>query len=147
MFNETRANRIKAVLNTNVFVSGYFSTRGASYEILQHWQHSAFQLVISEEIVEEIVEKFSELDFSSDVIDNLVLSIYLLGVVTEGLYQVSAVLEDPDDNMFLAAALEGDADFIVSFDTHLRALKHYHGIQIVSPSQFLKILRQQEVNE
>jgi putative PIN family toxin of toxin-antitoxin system len=143
MSNDKRANRIKAALNTNIFVSGHLSTRGASYEILQCWQHGAFQLIISEEIVEEIIEKLFELGFSSEVIGQLVVSIYLLGLMTKGLYQVRAIREDPDDDMFLAAALEGESDFIVSFDSHLRALKYYHGIQIVSPSQFLKILRQQ----
>ena len=51
------------------------------------------------------------------------------------------VKEDPEDNKFIACAIEGKADYIVSGDGHLLNLKHYKGIQIVDANSFLKILR------
>ncbi len=42
--------------------------------------------------------------------------------------------------MFLACALEGDADCIVSEDPHLRDLKMYQGIQIISMAQLYNML-------
>ena len=144
MHNQKLTRSIRAVLDTNVFISGYLSESGASYEVIQHWKQKSFQLVFSAEIVEEIVEKFLEMRFDSETIDNLVSSIYLLGAATEGLYEVSVVCDDPDDDIFIATALEGNADFIVSLNYHLRSLKHYQGIQIVSPGQFLRYLRQIE---
>ena len=45
---------------------------------------------------------------------------------------------DPDDNMFLAAAYEAKADYLVSLDNHLLSLKFYHGTQILTPGLFLR---------
>ncbi len=42
-----------------------------------------------------------------------------------------------------AAALEGQADYIVSLDNHLLRLGWYHGIDIVRPALFLRRLREQ----
>ena len=43
---------------------------------------------------------------------------------------------DPDDNKFLACALEANACYVVSGDNHLLSLKHFHGIQIVDAYAF-----------
>jgi len=58
-----------------------------------------------------------------------------------GLYKdVTAVLDDASDNIFLAAALEAGADYLVTRDTHLLSLKYYHGTQIISLAQFARVL-------
>jgi predicted nucleic acid-binding protein len=54
--------------------------------------------------------------------------------------KIDAIPEDPQDNKFITAAIEGEADYIVSGDHHLRDLKNYQGISIVSPSEFLQII-------
>ncbi len=55
------------------------------------------------------------------------------------LYEVQRS-RDPDDDIFLACALEGNADYLVSGNSHLLEIKYYYGTQIVSPRQFLDIL-------
>ena len=47
----------------------------------------------------------------------------------------------PEDDMFLACALEGRAEFIVSGDPHLLNLKEYYSTRIVTPRQFADLLR------
>ena len=44
---------------------------------------------------------------------------------------------DPDDNMFLALAVAGRADLIVSGDDDLLALHPFRGIAIVRPREAL----------
>lgn len=51
---------------------------------------------------------------------------------------MKAVKADPKDNMILSCAVEGGADFIVSGDEHLKALKVYEGIRILEPARFLE---------
>lgn len=47
--------------------------------------------------------------------------------------------------MLLAAAQEGNADYLVSLDAkHLLPLKHHRGTQIVSPDLFLKVLNKEK---
>jgi uncharacterized protein len=46
--------------------------------------------------------------------------------------------EDPDDDMFLECACEGNADYIISGDKHLLVLNPFEGIQILSPGDFVR---------
>ena len=51
------------------------------------------------------------------------------------------VCRDPDDDLVLATALSGRADYIVTGDDDLlQALKNYHGINPLSPRQFWEVL-------
>ena len=53
---------------------------------------------------------------------------------------VEEISEDPPDNRILECALEAGADCIVSGDRHLRKLKEFRGIPIMSPREFLDSL-------
>ncbi len=54
--------------------------------------------------------------------------------------RLDVVQQDPSDNRVLGAAVEGQADYIVSGDQHLLALGSFEGIEIVSPARFAAIL-------
>ena len=49
------------------------------------------------------------------------------------------VAEDEDDNRILECAAAGEANLIVSGDRHLRKLKSYAGIGIVTPTDFRRM--------
>ena len=44
--------------------------------------------------------------------------------------------KDPDDDKYIAAAIEGRAGFVVAGDSDLLEVKVYDGIRIVSPRVF-----------
>jgi len=48
--------------------------------------------------------------------------------------------KDPADDEFIIAAIEGQADYIVSGNQHLLALGSYEKIKIVTPKEFSEIL-------
>jgi len=50
------------------------------------------------------------------------------------------VEEDPKDNIAVETAFDGNADFIVSGDGHLLALKIFRGVKIVDVKQMLEAL-------
>jgi predicted nucleic acid-binding protein len=56
--------------------------------------------------------------------------------------RLTAIGRDPSDNRLLEAALEGEADYIVSGDRDLLDLGSYEGIGIITPARFLAILRE-----
>jgi putative PIN family toxin of toxin-antitoxin system len=66
--------------------------------------------------------------------------IVLLAELVPGDYAVSGASADPDDDKYLAAALEGRATLVVTGDPDLLALGAYEGIRIVSPRVFLGLL-------
>ena len=57
--------------------------------------------------------------------------------MVEGVLTVDAVKADPDDNKYVACAIEGNASVLVSGDHHLLGLKTFQQIRIISPRQFL----------
>jgi len=138
---------MRVVLDTNVIVSGVISEHGAPRRIIQAWQAQQFTLLTSTLIVAEVSRvlrypriqetyRLSEADLA--LVRETLLNDAL---VLQDLYQV-ARSRDPDDNILLACALEGRADYLVSGDPHLLEIKYYHGVQIVTPRQFLEILQE-----
>ena len=64
--------------------------------------------------------------------------------MTASPYLGHKITDDPTDNKFLACALEGQADFIISRDPHLRNLKQFHKIPIVDVKDFLEQLKKKK---
>jgi len=50
---------------------------------------------------------------------------------------LEVIKEDPSDNIVLECAVAPKANFIVTGDEHLLALREYKGTRIVSPSSFM----------
>ena len=128
---------LKAVVDTNIIVSGAISPSGVSGKIVEKGMKQEFALVTSEEINSEVIEVlyreeiFIKYRIPSERLENIREWIYEKSLLVAGLYQVQMILEDADDDKFLACALEGKSDYIVSGDSHIRNVKHYHCIQIL----------------
>ena len=136
---------IRAVIDTNVLVSGIISEHGAPRQIVAAWHTRRFALLTSALIIAEVIRvlRYPHLQKSYHLSEDDILLVRdaLLNdaVVLEDLYQV-ARSRDPQDDIFLACALEGQADYVVSGDAHLLEIKHYHGVQIVTPRHFVSLL-------
>ncbi len=61
--------------------------------------------------------------------------------VTPGRLHLPGVTRDPKDDAVAACAEEGEAEYIVSGDQYLLVLGEYEGIQVITPRQFVEILR------
>ena len=140
---------IRVVIDTNIFMSGIISPHGIPRKILESVRKKNFVFVTSEKINEEIMEVlhrdyiYKEYGLNEEIIDDISALLYEGSELVEGLYEVvKGVPEDFKDDKFLACALEGKADYLVSGDKHLRNLKYYHDIQIINPQQFIEMLEQ-----
>ena len=133
--------RIKAVLDTNVLISGVF-WKGPPFEILGAWQKRRFTLVLSPAILEEYRRVLHEmmkkrpLGVLSSILEVIELHSEM---INPGRFP-EHVCSDPDDDKFLEAAFASDADYVVTGDAALLKLKNYQGTQIVTPPQFLAFL-------
>ena len=132
---------IKAILDTNVVISGIFG-RGAPFEILNAWQQQRFHLAISQPILDEYRRALNEITKKHPffVLGSILEIIELHSEMAEPVSFARSLCSDPDDDKFLEAAIAADADYVVSGDVALVNLKSYHGIRIVTPTQFLKLL-------
>ena len=131
---------MKVVLDTNIFISGIFWT-GVSNKILRLWKKNIFQLVTSKEIIEEFIKvmKDFKIRLSKDIINewvNLILQNSILVKPKEKLN----ILVDIKDNMFLEAALEGNANYIITQDKHILKLREFKNIRIIKTDDFIKII-------
>lgn len=137
-------HKLKAVIDTNLFVSGLFSKNTVSAVLQDHWINLDFILVTSIDIIKEVnrVMHYPRIQqrFNPDEenIKRFFKLIFRKALITKDRYKTDRITDDPTDNKFLACALEGRADYILSRDPHLRNLKHYQGIQILDATTFLK---------
>lgn len=67
--------------------------------------------------------------------------IVVLSQLVAGDYEVAGASKDPDDDKYIAAAIEGRAGFLVAGDSDPLALREYGGIRIVSPRIFYDLLK------
>ena len=108
---------IRAVLDTNVFVSGIFWS-GTPSQILRHWIDRKFELIVTAEIIEEYQEVLHRLSKKVKQID-VTKFIQLLTVYShlhEPIKLPLPISRDPDDDKFITAAIAGKANVIVSGD-------------------------------
>lgn len=142
---------LRAVLDTNIFVSGVLTRQGRAAQLLDAWRNLQFLLVISEEVIAEIEavlkrphlqEKYA---LSPNDIERLILLLRQDALVIPLLTDTSgAIPDDPADEKFLACAVDGLSDYLVSGDRHLLDLGKYQDIPIVTLSQFLDVLQGEE---
>lgn len=137
------AHKLRAVIDTNLFVSGLFARDSVSAQLQDLWINQEFELITSIEIIKEISRVLSyprikaRFKPTEDNIRRFFRLIFRKAIISKDIYQTDKIADDPTDNKFLVCALEKKADYIVSRDPHLRNLKHYHGIQIVDASAFI----------
>ena len=140
---------IRAVLDTNVWVSAILSPGNPPAKILEFALTGKMRLIISPGIIREIgqVLKYPKVKkalkkhrISSQEVDDVILKLLKAAVISSGEILAAGVSDDPADDMVIACALEGHADFIISGDHHLTDLENYQGIKIVAPSTFLALI-------
>ena len=136
---------LRVVIDTNVFVSGIAFKLGKPKKIVDLWLRQKIILITSQPLIEELTEVLHREKFQKQTTDEeitqLIQQIQKIAVFVKGnLPALGVIKDDPDDDVVLATALEGNADYIISGDHHLLDLGDFRGIKIVKPIDFLNIL-------
>jgi len=139
-------DRLRAVLDTNVFVSAFLSRNPSSptREILQRWKAGEFVLLVSDALIDELAEKLLARRIHPErIAEFLTLLARLADWIDVPRDAVRpAVQEDPDDDLILACAVVGKADYLVTYDAHFEPLGSvYEEIKITKALPFLRELR------
>lgn len=133
---------MKVVLDTNVLVSALIKA-GKPRELFNKLAKNQ-QICLSRAILEEFLDviedpKLTKYTSEQDVaafLNTLGKAVRIVKVKSK----FEAVKEDPDDDIIIRAAYDGKADFIVSGDSHLLALKEFRGIGILTVDEMLNVL-------
>ena len=137
---------IRAVLDTNVIISGTIKKSGPPFTVFEAWREGRFLLITSRAIIKEVERVFhyprikKKYSLTERQIGGVIQNLKKYTVVAPGKLEIQVIKEDLSDNRLLAAALEGKAQYIVSGDPHLKNLKRYRSVRLVSPAEFVRIL-------
>jgi len=142
---------MKAVLDANVYVSSLLTRGGNAKKIIDLWEGEAFELIISEPILDEIgrvllYPKIVKIHGKNagDVENYVALLRKTATVVAPG--RRIDISSDESDNRYIECAIEGSADFLVTGDKkHLLPIGEYRGIQIITPATFLALLQAETI--
>jgi putative PIN family toxin of toxin-antitoxin system len=142
---------VKAVIDTNIWVSALLNPHGFPAKILKGFKKNLFQSVVSEPMLEELVEVFrrprikDKYGITEDEIKELII---LIEEKSEHVFP-SGTLElcrDKDDNFILETALYGRVEYLVTrdddlkFDLNVSDFLLKNGIVVISVSKFLTVL-------
>ena len=133
------------MLDANVYLSAIIQPGGTPGRLVERFLRDAdFEIVLSPAILDEVLRALSYPKVRKllrDVDGQLWFEdIVVLADLVVGARQLSGVCEDPDDDKYVAAALEGRAACVVTGDHAFLALKEYVGGAIVTPRSFLDLL-------
>ncbi len=133
---------IRAVVDTNVFVSSFFG--GNPRKVVDLWKSGEVTLCLSKPIVDEYIEVLRRLGLQNEKELDELLGLFAHAfhvVFTAKTPELQVVEKDPDDNKFIECAVALKADFVITGDKSLIEIQDYMAIKIVSPKDFLSSYR------
>jgi len=135
---------MRVVLDTNVLFSGLIIPESLPGRIVQAWREARFDLVFSEQMLEEIrrilvYPKINKrLKWDVDEIERFLLLLRFKCVIVNPSPMTFEDLRDPDDAVILSTLIDSDAEALITGDEDLLILANRY--PILSPVQFAKRL-------
>jgi len=139
---------LKAVVDTNVLVSGTILPWGNPFETLEAWRRYEVTLITSPEIsseVEAVLRQpriYKKYGLTEMLVSRLITVLNLEALVVNPKVISPLPGIEPADLKFLACAEAAAADYFVTGDRALLNLRAYKATGIVLPGTFLHILRE-----
>lgn len=135
---------MKVVLDTNIWLSAIF-WKGEASKIIELGADKKFEIIINQNIlsgIAEVLNKESKFQrFIEEIkqkIEDLIRTILSFCTLIDTKSKLDFVKTHQKDNIILEAALDGKADYIISYDNHLLNMIEFRGIRILKPDEFLK---------
>ena len=131
---------MKAVLDTNVLVSGIFFG-GVPRAVLDAWADRRFELILSPSIIDEYVRTGDRLAESHPGLQYqpILATVIGHGTLVPDTDTPEPITPDPDDDKFMLCARAGDG-FVVSGDRHLLTASGWSGVTVIRPREFMAFL-------
>src|SRR5271169_2349738 len=133
---------MKVVLDTNVLVSALIKT-GKPRDLFNKLIKDK-QLILSKAILEEFLDVIEDPQVTKYTNEQDV-TIFLNTIgnaarIVKVKSRFKVIKEDPDDDIIVRTAYDGKADYIISGDRHILALKEFKRIKILTIDEMLSIL-------
>jgi len=138
---------VKVVIDTNVFISSFLSPEGTPRRIIDLWKTGRVTLCLCAEILAEYVEVLSRIGLAGEPELKELLDLFKsrqcidFVVIDNELHIVEA---DPADDKFVECCIKAEAACIVSGDKHLKGLRGFKGLLILSPAEFISFWKHKQ---
>jgi len=138
---------IRTVFDANPVVAAIINPKGYPAQLLAAWRKEEFQIIASPAIRQEyrrvlfLPEVLSDSRATETEINDLLAALDANAIFVPGALDLRVIAKDPTDGKFFVAAVEGEANYIITKEQAWKKLKTYQGIRIVSPSKFYEILK------
>lgn len=134
---------MRAVLDSNVFVSALISPSGSPREIVEAWVQGRFELVVSPMLLGELRAVLVRAKFrrwiSATSAERFVDGLEDASLVIDDPATLVGLSPDPDDDYLLSLARIANADYLVSGDSHLTDIADPTP-PVVTPRRFRDLL-------
>lgn len=138
---------MKVVLDTNVLVSTFISRQIVPARVVALFQNDDHTLLLSDAVFTELRRVLDyphlrrQTSYTDDQIAAFLRGLQAIAAWVEPVERLAVSVEDETNNHFLELAVDGGARYIVSGDKHLRKVRRYQAIEIVSPAEFLAFIK------
>lgn len=135
---------MKIVLDTNVLLSGLAFPKSVPGTIVTAWHEHRLQIVLSEYQLDEITRVLNYpkirklLKWDEERIETFKRQIKARSLIVDVANIEAVVPRDAGDSPILAALIAGGADFLVTGDGDLHALRERYAIE--TPAEFVRRL-------
>lgn len=121
-------NKKKVVIDTNIFISGWYSEDKYCNAIIEMIKNRKLQLLFSQDTIGELVyvtkgfarhyHKISSGNVNENTIHDLndIMLLFYYGTSVNTKKTNSPKINDDSDNMFLECAIQGEVNYLVSND-------------------------------
>lgn len=137
-----------AVLDSTVLVSAFLNPGGAADALVTQAKEGVFRLGLAEEILAETERVLLTTDrirrryaYPDASVVRYIRSLRLLFPLVAELPPLTGIVRDPHDDMIVACAIQAQVRHIVTRDDDLLSLGSYAGITMITPEEFLALLR------
>lgn len=139
--------KLKIFLDSNVFISGLYSEKGDPGIILDHFIAGKIVIIISQKVLNEVIEVLSEkLQKMLPFLQEFLLSYppeIIKDAKPENIKKWSGLVNE-DDAMILESAMSCQPDYFINGDKHFFSgplIEKRSDLKILRPKSFVDILK------
>jgi len=138
-------SEIQIVIDTNIFISSLYSSRGYAHELFSQIDSDKFEINISVPLIleyEDVAKRMlDKLVISEEDVDAVIDYVCSIGNRHEIFYLWRPFLKDPKDDMVLELAVAAGCEYIVTYNQKdFEGVRDQFGIFIVTPKEFFQAI-------
>jgi uncharacterized protein len=138
----------RAVFDSTVLISAFLRPGGLSDELLTLAAEESFALVLAPDIIAETWRKLltssrlrARYRYTDERVHSFCRGLLRISDIVRDVPPITGVVRDPSDDMIIASAIKGRAEYVVTRDNDLLSIGSYQGITMSTPEDFRMLLR------